>query len=83
VSIQALAYISRSAQCCHSNTTRAPIVSSPNNAQLEGTPYCSPGYIRVNTVVWEFGEGQTHRQTHSRAWPIYISTRLRLTGNVL
>ena len=28
--------------CCHSNETRAPIANTPNNAQLEGTPYHFP-----------------------------------------
>jgi len=40
--VQALADISRSALCCHSNETRAPIVNPPNSAQLEGTPYHFP-----------------------------------------
>ena len=80
--IQALADISRSALCWYSNETRAPIASPPNNAQLESTPPTKatilPTYIRVRAVVWECGEGQTHR----RPWSIYISPRLRLTQNV-
>jgi len=40
--VQALADISRSALCCHSNETRAPIANLPNNAQPQGTPYHSP-----------------------------------------
>jgi len=39
--VQALADISRSALCCHSNETRAPIANPPNNAQLEVIPYHS------------------------------------------
>ena len=39
--VQALADISRSALCCHSNETRAPIANPPNGAQLEGIPYHS------------------------------------------
>ena len=39
--VQALADISRSALCCHSNETRAPIANPPNSAQLEGTIYHS------------------------------------------
>jgi len=40
--VQALADISRSALCCHSNETHAPIVNQGNTAQeLEGTPYHS------------------------------------------
>jgi len=34
--VQDLADISRSAPCCHSNETRAPIANLPNSAQLEG-----------------------------------------------
>jgi len=37
--VHALADISRSALCCHSNDTRAPTANLPNSAQLEGTPY--------------------------------------------
>jgi len=61
--VEALADISRSALCCHSNETRAPIADSPNSAQLEGTPAILPTYIWVRTVVWECGEGQTDTQT--------------------
>jgi len=61
--VQALAAISRSALCCHSNETRAPISNPPNDAQREGTPYHSLSYIRVRAVVWECGEGQTDTQT--------------------
>jgi len=36
------------------------IAKMPNSAQLEGTP--TPKFcIRVCAVVWECGEGQTHR----------------------
>ena len=60
---RASADISHSALCCHSNETRASVANSPNSAQLEGTPYHCPSYIRLRTVVWEFGEGQTDTQT--------------------
>jgi len=40
--VQALADILRSALCCHSNETYAPIANPPNSAQLKGTPYHSP-----------------------------------------
>jgi len=36
--VQALADISRSALCCHSDETRAPIANPPNSAQLEESP---------------------------------------------
>jgi len=71
--VQALADISRSALCCHSNETRAPIANPPNSAQLDGTPYhslklhpgpCSSVGMRRGT------ERQIHRQrdrqTHRR-----------------
>jgi len=60
------------ALCCHSNETRASMANPPNSAQLGGTPTI-PSYITVRAAVWECGEGQTHR----RAWPLYISRRLR------
>jgi len=59
---QAQSDISDSALCCHSNETRAPIANPANSAQLQGTPYHSPSYIRVRAVVWECGEGQTDRR---------------------
>ena len=82
--LQALADISRSALCCHSNETRAAIENPSNSAQLEGTPTIPPSYIRVCAVVWKCGKGQTHRQwrnkdTHRRPWPLYILLRLCLT----
>jgi len=64
--VQALADISRSALCCHSNETREPIANPPNSAQLEGIlPTIPPGpsYIRVRAVVWDWDDGQTERQT--------------------
>ena len=73
----------RAATCCHSNATRAPIANPSNSAQLGGAPYDSPSYIRVRAVVWACGRGQTHRQTHRHAWPLYISRRLWLTRNVI
>jgi len=60
--VKALADISRSALCCHSNETRAPIANPPNTAQLEGTPIIPPNF-RVRAVVSECGEGQRDRQT--------------------
>ena len=36
--LQALADILRSALCCHSNETRAPIANLPNSVQLELLP---------------------------------------------
>jgi len=82
--VQALADISRSALCCHSNKTRAPITNPPNNAPLEGIPTFPPSYIRFPAIVWECGEGQSnrHTDTNRRLWPMYISRRLRVTRNV-
>ena len=61
--VQALADISRSALCCHSNEIRAQIANPPNSAQLEGTPYHSANLYLVRAVVWECGEGQTDSHT--------------------
>jgi len=58
--VQALADISRSAQCCHSNETHAPIANPPNSAQLKGTPTIPPSYIRVHA---ECGNAARDRQT--------------------
>ena len=44
--VQALADISLSALCCHSNETRAPIANPPTCAQLEGTPTIPSKYHR-------------------------------------
>jgi len=75
------------ALCCNSNATRAPIANLPNSAQLGSTPYhlpklhpgpCSSVGMRPRTVRQTF----RHTQTHWRAWPIYVSRRLRLTQNV-
>ena len=81
--VQALAGISRSATCCHGNKSRAPVANLPNTAQLEGTPYhssklhsgpCSSLGMRRGT------DRHTDRHTQGRAWPIHISSRLRLSG---
>jgi len=64
--VRALADISRSALCCHSNETRAAIANPPNSAQLEGTPTIPPTYIRVRAVVCECGQGLTYRHTDGR-----------------
>ena len=77
--VQALADISHSVLCCHSNETRAPIEYPRSCAQLEGTPTILLSYTWVRAVVWECDEGQTHRCM----WPIYILHRLRLTRNVM
>jgi len=70
--------------CCHSNETRALIANLPNSAQLEGTPYHSPSYIWVCALVWEWGDGQTDRQTDTQlaVVAIYILLQLRLMWNV-
>jgi len=62
----ALVDISRSALCCHSNETRAPIANPPNNAR-RGTPTILASYIWVRAVVWELGMPQrTDKQTDVR-----------------
>jgi len=75
--VQAVADISLSALCCHSNETCASIANPPNSAQLEDTPYHSPSYMFVQ---WQCARD---RQTDRRwPWPIYMSPRLRLMRNV-
>jgi len=67
--VQALADISRSALCCHSNETRAPIANPPNSAQLDGTPYHSPKLHPgpCSCVGMRRGtDRQTHRHTDDR-----------------
>jgi len=57
----------RAAICCHSNETRAPIANPPNSAQLGGTLYRPPTYIRVRAVVWRTAaDRHTDRQTDVR-----------------
>jgi len=79
--VQALADISCSALCCHSNETCALIANPPNSTQLQGIPYRShklhPG--PCSSVGMRQG---TDRQTHIQPWPLYISPRLHLTQNV-
>ena len=77
--VQTLADISRSALCCHTNETHAPIANPPNSAQLEGIPTIPPTYIWIRAVAWECGE----RHTYRRPWRICISPRLRLTWNAI
>jgi len=82
--VQAHADISRSALCCPSNETRAPIAYMPNSAQLGRTPYHSPSYIRIRAVVWECGEGQTdrHTDTQTAVTNIHFASAIRFTRNV-
>jgi len=65
VGLKAIADISRSALCCHSNESRAPIANPSHSAQLEGTLYhfaklhpspCSSVGMRRWT------DAQTHRR---------------------
>jgi len=64
--VQALADISRSALCCHSNKTRAPIANPPNTAQPQGTHHspklypgpCSSVVMRRGTVRHTDGSDQ-------------------------
>ena len=58
--MQALADISRSGLCCHSNETRAPIAIEHNQG---APPTVPPNYIWVRAVVWACGDGHTHTQT--------------------
>jgi len=62
--VQALADISRSALCCHSNETRAPIASPSNSAQLESTLTIPPKLhlgLCSSVGMWRGTDIQTHR----------------------
>ena len=54
------------ALCCHSNATGAPIANPHNSAQLGGSLYHAPSYIRVRAVVLAYGRGQSDRQTDTQ-----------------
>jgi len=77
--VQALADILRSALCCHSNETHAPIANPSNNAQLQGTAYHSP---KLHSGPCSSMGMRPRTDRHRRVWPIYISRRLRLMRNV-
>ena len=66
--VQALADISRSALCCHSNETRAPIANPQKNSTTRGYPKHSanlhPG--PCNSGMWRRTDTQTHRHTDGR-----------------
>jgi len=64
--VQALADISHSALCCHSNETGASIANPPNSAQLEGIPYHFPiSRSHYNTSrVWTKWNGARNRCVH-------------------
>jgi len=71
------------ALCCHSNANPCTDCKSAQYCTARGTPTIPPSYILVRAVVWACGSGQTARQTNRRAWPIYISRRLRFTRNLM
>jgi len=84
--VQALADISRSALCCHSNETHTPNPNLLNSrpARVQGTPYHSPNLHPGPGPCSSVGTGNAarDRETHRWPWPLYISPRLRLTWNV-
>jgi len=78
------------ALCCCSNETRAPIANPPNTAQQQGTPNhfpkLHPGLCCSVGMWWgtdSHADRQTNRQTHRRAWPLYILRRLQIMWNVI
>jgi len=79
--VQALANISRSRYVVIATKSMHLLQIHPIVHKAPAT--VPPSYIWVRAVVWECGEGQTQRQTHRRAWPIYISPRQRLTLNIM
>jgi len=70
------------ALCCHSNEIHAPIPNLPNTAQLGGTP-CHSAKLHPGPCSSVGMRPRTHTHTHRRAWPQYISRRLRHTRNVI
>jgi len=64
--VQALADITRSALCCHSNETHVPTANPLNTAQLEGTPTILPsisGSLQCGNAA---ADRPTHRHTDGR-----------------
>jgi len=83
---RALADISRSALCYHSNETRAPIANPPNTAQLEGTSYYSPKLHPgpCSSVGMQRGtDRQTHRRPTAGANKHYASATSHVKCNKL
>jgi len=66
--------------CCHSNKARAPIANPPNSAQIQGTPYPSPKYLRPCSSVAMRPRTDTHTQT--RVTNIHFASST-LTQNVM
>jgi len=80
--VQALAGISRSGYVVIANETRALIANPPNSAQL-GAPPTIPPNLHLGPCSSVGMRRGTVRQTHWRAWPIYIPRRLRLRRNLV
>jgi len=74
--VQSLADISRSAQCYHSNKTRAPIANPPNCARLEGTSLPFPQLTSgsVKQCGRQTRDIQTHRHTDGRDYYTFSLT---------
>jgi len=82
---RALAHISRSALCSHSNAPRAAIANPPNSARLGSTLYHYPKLHTLPCSSVGMRRG-TDRQTDTQTCvttPLYISRRLRLARNVI
>ena len=75
-------HFSRSALCCHSNETCAPIANPANSAKLESNPYHSQK-LHLGPCSSVGTRRGTDRQTHRQPRPICILPRLRLTRNVI
>jgi len=72
--VQALADISRSALCCHSDETRAPVANPPNCAQLDGNPYHSPNLHPVPCSSVGMWQGTDKRDTQTAVTNIHFAS---------
>ena len=72
--VQALADMSRSALCCHSDETRAPVANPPNCEQLDGTPYHSPNLHPDPCSIVGMWQGTDKRDTQTAVTNIHFAS---------
>jgi len=69
-------YCGMDALSCHSNATRAPIANPPNSAQLGGSLYHAPSYIRVRVDVRPRTDTHTDARDHNTFCVVYDSRKM-------